>query len=547
MKRIDTLFLMLGIAAAPLFAQQENNSLPARSLTIEGRYNADVTDARKIMPVPMKPETYVSSNPVEYALEGHPYMEYHRSPLNAPDSPSAGGDGYAGLIRFGYGMCGNIDALVNAGVSVGDAGLLKINGTLTGWNTKINDWNSKLYKGAFNLNYIHSLDENSVVDVNGCIGYEYANFRPNGDSGRDNGRNIMTAGVDAGYRSVFSSGIYFNARAGWYINTDDNITMKPFTAKENLFRLDGMMGYELSDAVSVRLNLRMKSAFYDWRNRYGFSFAYSNYTSVSLRPEFVWKTTDFTALAGMDATLRTTFSPVVRIAPYVRLLYKVSPKVALFADVTGGTEEYDMRRLYEISPYWSEGTQTVDGYVRLDASLGGVWNALPELELSLRGGYRSMADHLFQKMQNVDVYSSRLVQSDATSAFAEFSGSYVGSDRFRTGLTVRYSRWNADNQDMMILQMLPELEAGLSMNARISERLWVNAEYRFALMTEVSNEAGCMRLPAVNDLNVGVNCHVQDNLDISLRCTNLFGSDYYRFAGYRNQGTALTASLLFRF
>lgn len=547
MKRIETLFVMLGMAAVPLFAQQENNSLPARSLTIEGIYNADVTDARKIMPVPMKPDVSVSSAPVEYAMEGRPFMGYMRSPLDAPDNPSDGGAGYTGLISFGYGMCGNIDALVNAGIGVGDDGLLKINGTLTGWNTKINDWNSKLYEGAFNLSYIHTLSENTVVDLNGNIGYEYVNFRPNGDSGRDNGRNIMSAGLDAGIRSAFSSGIYYNARAGWYINTDDNVTMRPFTAKESLFRLNGMIGYDLSDAVAVRLNLRMKSALYDWRHRYGISSAFSNYSTVSVRPEFVWQNKDISAVAGMDATLRTQFSPTVRVAPYVRFMYKSSAKFALLADVTGGAEEYDMRRLYEISPYWSDGAQTLDGYVRMDASLGGVWNALPELELSLRGGYRNLADHLFQKMQMIDVFSSRMVQSDAKSAFLEFAGRYVRSDRFKTGVTVRYSEWNADNDDMMILQMLPQLDARLSMDAQISERLWVNAEYRFALMTEVSNEAGRMRLPEVNDLNVGIDCHVQDNLDISLRCTNLFGSEHYRFAGYVNQGAALTASLLFRF
>lgn len=547
MKITDIVLLGLAVLALPSFAQPDNN-LPSRSLTIEGVYNADVTDARKVMPVPAKPEILSSESPVEYIREARPLNEYLRNPMLAPDSPESEPPSYSGLIRFGYGMFGNIDALANARIRIRENDMLRINGKLNGWNGKLeDDWTSRMYDAGFSAGYEHNLSR-LRIGVNAGVGYQYVNFRPAPakfqiHEPRDNGRNIMTGNIEATVSSSDIAGIYFNVLAGWYACSDDNISHNvSLKGRENLFRIKGFAGYDISQSWSVGLWGSAKASLYDWSNRLRFSFDYVDYVTVSARPQVSWTNTSLSAVAGFDVTVRNRIAPKIRVAPYLRLQYKVSSWLALYADVTGGAEDNDMRRFYATSPYWTDREQLTDGYTRMDASLGAIWNANECLEVSGRGGYRIMAGHLFQSLSALDVMGSVLTQSDATVGYGEISASLTTSDRLKASATAGYYKWKCEGDEEQ-LQMLPEFGISIDIEGKLSDKLTLNAGYQYAMMTSYVGE----RLPQVNILDVSLGYRVQSNLDIALKGTNLLGNRYYKYGGYRAQGTAILGSLLFRF
>lgn len=547
MKRIYLTMIGTALFMLPAAAQNGEGSLPSRSMTIEGIYNADVSDAGKVMPVPEKPEQQQTAVGAEFLKDAIPFDAYVRDPMGAPDRQAAG-QTYMGLIRFGYGMQGKIDILADVNTEVGDCGMLNVNGTLNGWNTKMeNDWKSKRYDADISVDYVHDLDF-MLMDARGAIGYDVVNFRPDlvnpVHDKVDCDRNVITGQIEAGAVSKDSDPVFFNIRMGWYLLSDDNISYKSdVDGKETMIKAWGYAGYRFDNRYSIRLDGSFRSAFYDWNTRSAFTTSYDTYTTASLRPHLDMNFTNLTVSAGGDITARRRFSPNLRFAPYVTVQYKLLPSLTLFADATGGTEEYDVRHLMAISPYWTDRSQIVDGYNKLDASVGARWNTNDFLEVSARGGYRSIADYVFQSQSIVDVYGTALTQSDATVAYGELSGKVSTANGFHASAKLGYYRWDADMGEYY-LQMKPEMTADITLGGRLTDKLLVSADYGFALMTKMSEG---VRVPEMNSLNVGLKYQVQDNLDLSLSADNLLNSRYYKYAGYKALETAIVASLLFRF
>ena len=543
-----TAIVLLGVAFVTISVFAQENAIPSRSMTIEGVYNADVTDAQKLMPVPAKPRTLISQKPVEYISDGFSLKDCMRDPMTAPDLPAVTAIPYSGIVRFGYGMQGNIDFLAHGKLKVGECGTLSVDGTLTGWNTiLVHDWNSRMYDTKWNVGYVHRMDD-MTIDVNAAFGYEYANFMPAPDdwqihAPRDNGRNILTGNIEAGFMSVSPDDIIYGVRAGWYICSDDNITFYPHRGTENIFRVNGTAGYEFSGDMSLYVDFALRSNVYrEWVTRLRSTNVYENYTSLSLRPHAEWKNTEWYVYAGADLTLRTGFAPRMQAAPNIKARYKVLPGLSLIADITGGLEEYDMRHLYAISPYWTDREQLRDGYTRVNAAVGATWNALSVLEVSLKGGYRNMSNMVFQSISKVDVIGSVLTQTDASALYGELSGKLLLSGRFNATCTAGYYKWNCDGDDEL-LQMIPQIDVNVALEGRITDRFFGSCNYRYAYMTESCGT----HWPPVNQLDVSLGYNVTDKLDVFLKGTNLFRSRYYRFAGYKMQDTAVLASLLFRF
>lgn len=543
MNRLYFALLCTVIAPLGINAQQEDQ-LPSRSMTIEGVYNAEHTEASKIMPVPERYVPHVEQERATYLTEGQPSFSYSRASIDAPGSLHENGDRCSGLLKLGYGIRNDLDALADIRVRSGERGMFKANAVVSGLNSKIEeDWRSKDYDMGLNLGYSYSPDR-FRLDINGNVGYGFLNFRKDpylqADINQD--RNIFDAGVNAGITSVSSDGLDYSAEMGWSIFLDDRMAWMYNIGSENLFRFKGSLGYDFESGFAVSLGLDFKTSLMNcgcWKK----SKEYENFTTVSAQPRFSWTSGKFRVSAGADVTLRSLLSPVFRISPNISLRYAPADAFALFADLKGGVEEYDMRSLRAISPYWMSTMPIYDGYRPLDAAAGFILYPFNGMELTARAGYVKTLDKAMQVPYVNQLTASCLVQYDAEQLFAGLSCKYVYSDRISAYASAEYSKWSSDEETGAVLAMLPQFELKCGGQVGLMNGLRANIDFTYASMTAYDG----FRLPHVADLDLGAVYSLSSRLDLGLKCRNLLNSRHFRYAGVRNTGFSVQASVLYRF
>lgn len=536
---------ILCLAFLPMLAYSQNNNgqLPSRTMTIEGIYDADFTDADKIMPVPDKLRNKSVSGRPEYLSDANPFMEYLRDGMDAPDSVYRSTRHYPALLKLGYGARGELDFLAGYRTGCGKCGELNLNASAVGWNAELEeDWRSKLYDIALNAGYAYDC-EKFRLDVNGEFGYGYLNFRQvSGPVGKGSpGRNLMSGGLNAGFAPANAGPWVYSARVGWSVYTDDWLAWGYERGIENKFRLDGKVGYCFSEALSATADVSLKSMLYNCspaRDKYD---RYGNYTTFSVTPKVSYAVPGMSLTAGADVSIRSLLAPTVRISPFLDLQYRISNSLKLYAAAKGGVDEYDMRYLHSFSPYWVSNSQIHDGYTAVDASLGMVWNLSDHIELQLDGGYRKYFDKVFQMMYKGDVYGSYIKQSDAGLTHIGLSGKYLHSARLSLHAAADYNNWHGC--DAKLLLMLPEFNLCIGGEYLIIDRLTADLEYCYSRMTAYEGS----RLPYASTLDIGLRYALLDRLDIALKGSNLLDNRYYRFADYRNRGISVSLSALYRF
>lgn len=536
---------MLWLALLPILAysQDRNGELPSRSMTIEGIYDADVTSADKIMPSPSRLKTRPAGGKTEYLLDGNPYMGYLRDGMEAPDSIYRQTKRYPALLKLGYGVRGELDFLADFRTRCGKSGEFKFNASAAGWNTKTEpDWRSKLYDIALNAGYAYD-NGKFRLNVNGGFGYGYVNFRPDpalaGTAGT--GRNLMSGGLNAEFMPVTTGNWDYSLRAAWDIYTDDMISWGYDRGYENKFKVSGKAGRRISDDLSASADVSLKYMMYNCGivlNQYG---KYQDYMTFTIAPKVCWNLSRMSLQGGLDFSFRSLLAPTVRISPFLDFSYCIAPSLRLSAALKGGVDEYDMRYMHTLSPYWISDSQIHDGYTPIDASLGLVWNVSDNVELQLDGGYRKYCDKVFQLMYHGDEYASYVMQSDAGLTHFSLSGKYVGSARLSLHASAEYDNWHGCDAELPLL--LPELTLGAGGEYSITDRLTADLDYTYSMMTAYEGS----RLPYASTLDIGARYSLLDRLDLTLKATNLLNNRYYRYASYRNNGISVSLSAIYRF
>lgn len=536
--------ILTGIALLPVCAgAQQKDELPSRSMTIEGLYSADVTDAGKIMPAPEKYQAGAITFEADYATDGRPYMGLERKVMSAPSAAVSSGAPLSGLVKAGYGINGDMDVLADLRIKSGKYSSFAVDASATGWNSMPEDnWRSRLYDTSLDLGYSYR-PGSFRIDVDGNFGYSYANFRP--EPGVENtlnpNRNIFTGGLDASV-SASRGKVDCTVGIGWDIFLDQKMPWTFGKGVENLLKLNGNVSYDIDGTSSVQIDAYIKAALYDCSAWKQFCL-YDNVTTLSFTPKYTWKNGKMVVEAGANLAFRIGLSPVLNVSPKVYFGYRLSRSLNLYADITGGLDEYDMSALKSLSPYWISREQITDGYTRINASMGALYNPVDGLGITLRGGYRWYSDRAFQIAYENMLMASYITQANASQVYAGLAGRYVCSDRLSAYASVEYDKWNSLVSPEYLLTMLPELDVRCGGEVEILPSLKAGIDYRYAMMTDY----GERRLPCISDLGITAGYSFSERLDVSLTGSNLLNHRHYMYAGYRNLGISFAASLLYRF
>jgi|GEM_PF-7059025 len=537
-------------------AQQNTESegtMVSRSMTIEGTYNPSVTQAQKQMPVPQKPQVEAEKQPVSYILDVKPLSSYVNDAMTPIGRTAGERYEYVGLARLGYGMRNNLDGMLDLGLDFTDRDMLRLNWGMNGWNTvtvEDPDWRSRMFDMDASAAYVHATPDLSV-GVHGGFGVERFNYR---HLGTVQGDGIPRQFLLRGEAGIFlaSTDIHnltYSLDARWKGLSAENVGYKPDFGREDLLRIDGSIALSYGEG-KVGLDYYHKSAFFDWRTRVG-DVEYDNYTTLSLSPYMTWSNDEIEALAGVDLNLHTDNGELFQIAPRIEASYRWRDKIMLFANYNGGIQDYDMRYMFQFSPYWAESRQIMDGYTLVNLQIGATFTPADFCSLSLTAGDKVTLNDLFQTVDSVALYDAQgdnklvvsgISQNRSNMLYAELTGQVSVQEWFSGDFLFGAYKWDV-KESRNVLVMRPVLKTEGHIRTAIQDDLYFDISYRYHLMSKYNDE----RLKPLNDLGFALNYTYRYKTTFTLKGTNLLDRGYYMYAGYPVEMWSLTGGVTYRF
>jgi hypothetical protein len=527
MKKDILLTFFVCMLTMPAAAQDELNS---RSMTVEGTYNPQVTEASKITPVPEKNSIRTNSGSVTYITEGKEYNRFSRKPMNTFSSADSASElrKYYGTVKLGYGLRNNIDGLVDFNWNPTEKDKLSINGSLYGWNTEMkNEWRSKLYSTYWKADYSHIFD-NIILNVNGAFGREAFNYMPgylmNPDSIIDLDMDITKGSLVTEIRSVKGDDLDFDMKIGWYgLKRGDININNTEKNKENILRIEGAASIPYSDG-RLGVKYRQKSAFYNWN---GLS-EFKNFTTISLSPYWRWSDEEMEFNIGVNFDVRNRVGSRLMASPDLWFKYKPNTDVTLYGQLKGGIQDNEVRRLNALSPYWSENSQIRDGYTFADLSVGIKYVASASVQMYMGGGLKYSKDELFQVMSNDYVVTSRIFQDKASLLYLNMGSDMSFSGKYDLSLDILLADWNTKDLNTSLI-LKPWFDMNFNARANIYGPLDANLKYNVSIFEKRNG----FRLPMVNNLSIGFDYDLKDNVSLFADFCNVLDQSYYYYAGYR--------------
>ena len=530
-------------------ANAQNGNLPSRSMTIEGAYNPTMTNAEKVMPVPDKRKNKNETPTVSFRTESNLSEMPARKPMEvfASNSDDIVKPAYWGLARLGYGLRNLHDVLFDFGWKISENDLFRFTASADGWFSKPDGkWKSKMFNTTIDAGYEHRFKK-AVIGLDADITLRRYNFMEGCfmDSAKLAASNLdmkTKEGSLSGYiRSTGKDGLSYHLEGSgeWMIRKGLVLNNVERSNKEGIIRISAGAAKPLN-VGSLSVDYRQKSVVYRWWGLDGCK--YDDFSNFTLTP--VWHYYDGTikADAGFNMDIRTRAGNKFLMSPMATLLYSLNSSFNLQAELTGGLEEYDMRTLAVISPYWAEEERIRDGYNVVNLALGATYFQGSWLTLSAKAGYRHTIDEVFQTWGDSLIRYSLLKQQSSNVLYVRLDADMQFSDRayLRTDITYNdyLGFYHGGKMELKpafdinlygFYNILPGLDAMLSYKLRAFH--WVNG----------------IAMPAVNDLALTVDYDYNDKLSFYVTLNHLAGGNFYYYSGYRCLKPAFMLGASYRF
>lgn len=524
------------------------NDLPSRSLTIEGSYNPSMSEQTKLTTVPDRPETVRNTVEVSYRTEANPDNTYKRTPMEvfSPKSDDVRPDRLFGTVRFGYGLRNQHDGLLDLGWRISDRDLLEISAIMDAWaSVPSGNWKSRMFNADMNMSYSHRFDSFNL-SIDGSYGNSHYNFREGHDTTaaivQASSFMLNTERADAG---IAADGVisdvtwHFMADMQWLNRNGLKLNGIERKNRERLIHVGAGAIMPVQDGL-LGADYRQKTALLDWEGMYGAK--YSSFTTITLSPYWKQSWDKLAVRAGANLDFRSNAGNPILVSPMATATYSLKGGFKLHAGLTGGLDDYDMRTLSGISPYWSESQRIKDGYTPIDFSLGASYSQGTWLSLSADAGYRHKMYDIFQLVSDSIVFSSELKQGSSDVFYARLNADLKFTERVQVRMDMQYNNWLGKyNEDWLALK--PVLDGSLF--GRVIIVPGVDAMLTYRMMAFGKTQSGTM--PIVNDLALTVDWDFRPNLSFYLTANRLVGGDWYYYAGYRSIKPAFLLGLTYRF
>ena len=546
MKRYITLAVIAILFQAGAFAQQDN--LPSRSMTIEGNYNPSMTNAEKILPVPAKQKNVKEQAVVNYLTDPNPFKQSKRAPMMAfsEKSDNIEADSLYGIVKFGYGIRNLHDGMLDMGWLMSSRDAVRLSGLMGAWASEITDgWKSRMFDGDLTADYRHRFDAMNLK-VALSYGHSHYNFREGTkmtdairaasnlmlETNRFKG-SLALSGKISDISLQGSAGVEWLSRDGLKVNGKER------NNRETLARVNAVATIPLGFGTAG-LEYRQKTALYDWTSLT--DKEYKNYTTFTLSPYWNITSGEMQASLGANIDIRTGSGKPFLASPMLRFAYSIK-RFTLHAAITGGLEEYDIRALDRISPYWADDEMIKDGYTLYNAGAGVSFSSGTWFNIDLMAGFRHTIDEAFQMTWDNNIFVSSLIRQQTVDVFyGHMDMDMQFSDRTLVRMDITYNNYLNRFRDGK-MELKPALDANVYGKFNLARGLDAMLSYRLMLFNSLNGKA----MPAVNDLSLTVNYDLTRNISLYAEGRHLMGGDFYYYAGYRTLKPAVMLGATLRF
>ena len=546
MKKYTVLAILASMCGVPALAQ---NALPSRTLTIEGSFNPQATQAGKIMPVPDKPRLKPQDTKVSYLTDTPSETTRLRQPMAvfSTVSDDVEPETYQGVVRFGYGLRNLHDGILDFGWRMSDRDFLKVAGQMDGWSSEPDgDWRSNMFNTGLKVDYKHRFDS---FEVGADAGYSHTSFNYRPGEMMDSAMmaaSMLTQRINRADVSLNAEGrsgdVSWNASVTGLWLLHDHLIMDNVAGddrKESQLRSDFALSMPMLDGTAgVDVSFRRLS--YDWSTKSGKN--YVNSSSLAVSPFWSGSISDMDLYLGMNLNLHTRIGHRFLASPMARMTYHLRDDFSVLAGLTGGLIENDIRALESISPYFSNEEQIKDGYTLVNMSAGVQYEQGTWLTLTGNMGYRRTLDEVFQVAKSGKLVTSALKQQNSNVLYVKINADMQFTDRTQVRFDFTYNNYMGQYPGRK-MELKPAFDMSLYSRAGIAKGLDAMLTYRLMLFNWIDGVA----MPSVNDLALTLDYDLNKDLSLYVTANKLAGGNYYYYAGYRALEPAFILGATYRF
>lgn len=546
MKRIITLISILSLAIA-LHAQ---DSLQ-REVTIIKDFTPIVRDAEKINSLPPINTPHFERRTVQYSFNTVPaHIASQPSIVEMPFSPRdvASKKMPRGYALFSLGSY--LSMAANAGYHIVDTpndqlnaalqftsidGDIPINSHADGVNEETT--RQTFYDTRVGLHYAHKFHNNLSWSINGA--YRFLHFNYYGVTGVQlptmpshpiqQVHNFFAEMQVDNKQAAQYDFEHWLIKAGYSLYSNRNGAYTPQPSQEHHAYINGYYQRMLNNKWSAGAHVNINYLKYNGILPTGSEATINTLPSTqhifmaSILPHLQWQTSRANFTIGAKVDISAGDGVLFRFAPEMRFNWEFVENYFLFIEATGGKQLHTWNSVSQHCFYFDPSQRIPSSYSPFDGQLGLRMHIIPELSLTLYGGYEAAEEALFQSLgYSPQTLTWRTLDAQCIKAGVRIDA-HMG-EYLKLSAQTAYRAWQHDG--FQISYNRPRWEADAQLSIFPIKQVDVDIAYHMALGRVYDNNTS---LNDIHNLQATIKYRPLEWLSVHIQGDNLLNRahDYY--------------------
>ena len=562
MKRYTIIFAILLTLVLPVYA----NDTLQREVTIVRDFTPTIRDAEKINTLPPISTPTFSRSSVSYAFDALATEITTKPSYVAPYTSATKSEivRYNGYANIDFGM--NLAIAANAGYRILDtksdqlgiaAQFTSINGNMPVNSNALlipeSNTQQTFYDFRSGLHYAHIFNNNITAKLNGS--YRYIDFNYYGVMGNaaqlgnhpfQHVHNFYAeASVDNHEARNYDYELW-NVTAGYKQYSNSNGVYTQQASNEHYAYIDASYSRMLTDhwyaGADVELDYLHYNGLLPSTSIDNTTPNTANVFMARLLPHALWSKDRMSLRAGVKIDISAGDNTIFRFAPDIRYNWEFIENYFLFATIDGGKQLHTWNDMSQHCLYFNPSQRIPSTYTPFDGQLGVRLHIIPELTVTLYGGYEVANGALFQQIDA----SSQAIEWAALDANCIKAGLDINAN-ITQYVTITadaaYRQWSDQNQQSITYNR-PRWEANIGITVRPLQQLNIKLDYNMQLERDFGSYG---KLADIHNLQLFAQYRVLDWMSISLHGNNLLNHKYDYYFGLPAPGIQVMGGIAVNF
>ena len=532
MKKIFSILATLLFATAAYSQKDSINAV----IRVENRYNPIVTKAAKKGVIPAIEQNTAAPLKLEFSQQATPFTGFtsERDVTALHPTQEASLPFY---VRGGYGTGHNTDTKITALLHPGERDEVSAIASFNGYNTQVDgiagEWDSRMFTSHIGARYAHTFNK-MVLGTAASYGSKVFNYQRWQPTDKQNvqrgnfglfGKSILAGPLSYEFSAAFSRINY--KRTPFLLNADEDIIGH---IAENKISAEGLLKYEFTGELLRNAALGIEAGNYFYNG----SSLFDSFFSLNLNPHANILFKGMTMRLGAQLSIITKHNAFLAIAPDLSIEGAVNKNLTLYTTIKGGRDAACVEAMEQLTPYWAA-NPTKAQYTIADIRTGARFS-YENFSTDAFAGYSYTKDEFLQSYTVTESGVGALIaQDNVANAYIGAYTAYNYNGWIKATAAMRYNYYTCDHKPLLFMK--PELELEFGAQARLLDDLYINLGYCFATYkhdTPSKNK---------NELNLRASYKFMDRFSAFVEGNNLLNQEYFKYAGYYEQGINMLLGL----